>query len=354
LETLNGIADDKAGMVADGVAVLSFAQAQKKARELFSMRRGTGGKVRGALTVRQACEEYVAYLKAEKKTGDDAEKRLNKHVVAKLGDKVVSALTKNELERWKRGMVRTDAEDPDVERASKDSANRVLTSFKAALNMAFNDDENDIPTDAAWRKVKPFRDVGRSREVHLDVAQTKRLIQASGAPDTAFRRLVTAASLTGARAPHELAAVRVRDFHADLGTLAVDGKTGKRDIVLTSEAVTFFKSIAAGRAPDDLLLPKGDGSPWGKNHHVRPMKEAVARAKLPAGTTIYTLRHSHASQAILAGINLQLLAENLGTSVRMLEQHYGKFMQKDRRKLIEAATPKLGIRPSRKVVPFAA
>jgi integrase len=171
----------------------------------------------------------------------------------------------------------------------------------------------------------------------------------------AFRNLLTAALLTGARPPHELVRLRVRDFRADLGTLSVDGKTGQRDIVLTKQAVLFFTGIAAGRGPDELLLPKDDGQAWGANHHIRPMQEVVERAKLPKDCTIYSLRHTCASQSIRAGMNLQLLAENLGTSIRMIEQHYGKFIAETRRELIEAGSFKLdGLDLGSNVTPMGA
>ncbi len=65
------------------------------------------------------------------------------------------------------------------------------------------------------------------------------------------------------------------------------------------------------------------------------MIEAVETAKLPHGTTFYALRHTHISRALLAGVNSQVIAENCGTSVRMIEKHYGKFMKADRRAMFD-------------------
>ena len=357
VETLDGIADDRQD--ADGVAVLSFAQAQAKARELYLAGKTNGAPAPGRLTVKAACERYVEFLKAERKTGKDIEQRLRKHVYPdnegqraallkdSLGDRLVAELTTGELEAWKRGLVRKGA-DAEGERRSKDTANRILSALRAALNQAFRDEKNGIATDVAWRRVKPFKDVGRARQVHLDAEQSRRLINCC---EGAFRRLVTAALLTGARPPHELCTLRVRDFRPDLATLSVvDGKTGPRDIVLTEEAIGFFREISVGRAPDALLLPKDDGSAWGKSHHIRPMRKAVSKAKLTKDCTIYSLRHTWASQSILAGMNLKLLAENMGTSIRMLEDHYGKFIAASRRKLVEESAFKLGLEPSKKVV----
>jgi integrase len=337
-----GAADDYSD--SDGVSVLSFWQAQEKAREWHANR---GHAMQGGpLTVRQACESYVMFLRAHKKTGDDADGRLKKHFLPTLADRPVAELTKEEIEKCHWAMVRRN-HNPEIERQSKDSANRVLSSFKAALNRAFDEPKNKIPSDLAWRRVKPFEAVGRARQVHLDAAQSNRLINVCGG---AFRRLVTAALLTGARAPHELASLRVRDFHAELGTLSVlAGKTGPRDIVLTREAVGWFHGISAGRAPDELLLPRDAGTAWNKSEHTRDMIEAVKRAKLPKGCTLYSLRHTYASQSLLAGMNIKLLAENMGTSVRMLELHYAKFIAASRRELVEKSTFRLGLKPSNNV-----
>jgi len=348
LATLEGVADDH--QVADGTLVLNYRQAQDAARRHVERALHAGGAT-GRYSVADAVADYVAFLRAERKTADDAEKRLAKHVLPLIGTKRVADLQQADVERVKRNMVRQDAEDPDVERRSRDSANRVLSSLKAALNRCFRDPAKGIVTDAAWRKVEPFRAVGRARQVHLDPAEARRLVNACRGR---FRELVTAGLLTGARYG-ELVALRARDFRSDLRTLTVrDGKTGARDVVLTPEGVRFFDGRAAGRHSDDVLLTRDDGAPWGKNHHSRPMKEAVARAKLPAGTVFYSLRHSYASQALLAGMNMQLLAENLGTSVRMVELHYGKFLAASRRKLIEAHGPRLGLKHQRKVLPMVA
>lgn len=338
-----GRADD--AVRADGDGVLNFEQASAKARAVVE---DSPPAENQDLTVQQACDSYIEYLRAHKKTADDAEGRLKKHILPYIGTRLVIELTTADIEKCHRAMVRIDDGDPETERRSKDSANRVLSSLKAALARVFADESNNIPFDAAWRRVKPFKGVGRARQVHLDVAQSNRLINSTSGR---FRWLVTAALLTGARAPHELAQCRVRDFRADLGTLSIDGgKTGARDIVLTREAIQFFKDISAGGAPDDLLLPKDDGSVWGKSHHTRDMIEAVKRAKLPKGCTIYSLRHTYASQSLLAGMNIKLLAENMGTSIRMIELHYGKFLAAARRKLVEESGFKLGLRLDRKIV----
>ena len=325
-----GVADDGL-LVANGRDVLSYEQAHRLAQ----------GPVRGPITVREAIEHYVEYLKAHKRTSYDAERRLNRHVLPLLGDKRVASLTRADIEAVQRRMVKRDPADPEVERRSKVNSNRVLESLKAALSRAYDDDANAIPADTAWRRVKLFSKVSAARQVFLTNEQCTRLVNACSG---GFRNLVTAALLTGARPPHELAQLRVRDFDARSRTLHIPGgKTGKRDCILTQEAVEFFKGLTAGRDPDALLLPRDDGSAWIDRTHIPPMRAAVKRAKLPADCGLYALRHTHVSMALANGMNLQLLAENVGTSVAMIEKHYGKFRPDQRRALIEQAAPKLGL-----------
>jgi integrase len=253
-----------------------------------------------------------------------------------LGNRLVADLGADDIERVQRVMIRRDPDDPEVERRSKDTANRIMKMLRAALN------RTGIAA-GPWRSVQLFRGVARPRDVHLDAAQAKRLINAC---DGALRDLVTAGLMTGARLG-ELVNLRVRHFRADLGTLSVvDGKTGAREIVLTSEGIVFFEAIAAGRDPDATLLPGPDGGRWLRGQHRLPFTAAVKRAKLPPDTVFYSLRHSYASALLVGGINMQVLGENMGTSVRMLEENYGKFTAASRRKLIEASAFKLGLKAS--------
>jgi integrase len=80
---------------------------------------------------------------------------------------------------------------------------------------------------------------------------------------------------------------------------------------------------------------RDDGEPWGKSHQHRPMRAAVKAAGLPSETVFYSLRHYYISRALLAGMNAQVIAENCGTSVRMIEKHYGKFTRADRRRMLD-------------------
>jgi integrase len=360
-----GTADDIAD--ADGAHVLSFTQAQETARKWFAhlARHDRGDFRSGPYTVRECVEEYLAWLQHHRKTGYDARHRVYTHIVPKLGDIQCDRLTTAQIQKWLRDLAASPARlrtkkdakrpnfrelvkgDDDAIRRRRASANRTLTVLKAGLNRAWR--EGKISSDDAWRRVEPFEEADGARVQYLTIAEAKRLLNASE-PD--FRRLAQAALATGARYG-ELAALRASDFNPDSGTIHVrTSKSGKgRHIVLNDEGAGLFKSLAAGKPGDTLLLTKADGSAWNKSHQARPMVEACKRAKIKPPASFHILRHTWASLAIMAGAPLMVVARNLGhADTRMVERHYGHLAPSYVADAIRAAAPKFGIKPERRVV----
>lgn len=61
------------------------------------------------------------------------------------------------------------------------------------------------------------------------------------------------------------------------------------------------------------------------------MRDAATAAKLPKGTVFYTLRHTFIASALTGGMGIHQVAKMCGTSVRMIEKHYDKFLHSDLR-----------------------
>lgn len=298
------------------------------ARKWFA-KQGTAEKA--DYTVADACDDYIKNRRIEKgeKTAKDAEYRINAHIRPELGKVRLTRLTQKQVRDWRDSLVKRG--DDETVRKSKDTANRHLATLKAILNHAYKADL--VGSDAAWSRVAAFPAVGESRKVFLTADETTRLLKNTGG---VFQDLVKAALLTGARYG-ELAGAKVRDFDPKHGAIRLTGKTGTRDCYLSDEGVSHFKALAKGKKADDYLLTKQGGTPWRNHDQKRPMREAIKAADLPADTTFYALRHTHISRALVAGVNIQVLAENCGTSVRMIEKHYGKFLKADRRAMMNAA-----------------
>jgi integrase len=269
--------------------------------------------------------------------------RLERLFLPVFGQTRVIHLTRTKLEAWRDGLV-PRTEDVERRRRAQDTANRVLSMVKAMLNHAAADPANGIENDSAWRLVRPFKGVGRPREAHFDTPEVERLLEAID--DRYFRDLVIAGYLTGARYG-ELAACRVRNLDVEGETLHIpNGKTGRRTVILSPGGAAFLARVSADRPADAPLLPRSDGTAWCASHQIRPMKVALRRAGLDPEATFYALRHSHISRSIEGGVPLNVIAENCGTSVRMIETTYAKILATKRREFIARGAPSLALRAS--------
>ena len=360
VETL-AIADDYSD--ADGVAVLSFHQAQTLARTRMVGRAHAAAGKTGPLTVSDAIEAYIEFLSANRKSSPLARYVADAFILPGLGKVEVSALTTDQLRAWHGKLAKTAARirttpgkkqkfkdgegDPEQARRRKSTANRILTVLKGALNRAWRDGKT--PSDSAWRRVEPFESVDSARVRYLSMDEARRLINAS-APD--FRNLVRGALETGARYG-ELCGLLVSDFNRDSGTVAIrQSKSGKpRHVVLTEEGAAFFRSITAGRAGSSFLFHKDDGNAWLRSHQAEPMREANRHAAIDPPINFHGLRHTWASHAVMNGVPLLVVAKNLGHSdTRMVEKHYGHLAPSYVADAIRAGAPRFGIKEHSNVV----
>ena len=357
-ETTLGPSDD--ALRADGVTVLSFAQAQKAVRTWFAeqARKAAGLPIHdGAYTVAVAMRDCLDEMERKgKKSAKNHRTRAEALILPALGEIEVAKLAPKHLRDWLHAVAQTPArlrtrrgqeqryqeasDAPETIRKRQSSANRTLTVLKAALNHAFR--EGHVESDAAWRRVKPYEDVDAARVRWLKSDETTRLINTC--PED-FRSLVSAALVSGARYG-ELSAMKVADFDPENGTVFVaKSKSGKaRHIVLTEEGIELFSSLTLARTADDLIFLKSDGEPWRKSNQARPLQDACKRAKIKPAVTFHEFRHTYASLSLMAGMDLMILAGNLGHSdTRMVTKHYGHIADEHRAKMIRATAPRFGL-----------
>jgi integrase len=278
------------------------------------------------VTVEDVCRAYVDHIKVHNSPASaaDAEGRFKRLIYGtKIGHIQLPKLKTTDIKKWLNSQVDLgDDDDSDIRRA-KDSANRNLNSFKAALNLAL--DDRLVATDAGWKTVTGFSDVGKRRTGFLDMEQRKALIDAC--PED-LKLLVKAMLLTAAR-PGELATLKVVDFNKSQGTLDLEGKTGRRTATLSTVAYQFFMEQSKGKLPSAPLLSREYGDHWNKDAWKKIFQDAVKKARLPTDTVMYTLRHVAISELIMGGMDSFIVARLAGTSVAMIEKHYGHLRHKD-------------------------
>lgn len=353
-ETRVGTADNVTD--ADEVEVLNWSQAQKAARDWFVRRQreeeGLHPDTNRKWTVADAVNEYLEWYKLHRKSYADTKQTAEAHILPTLGSVEISKLRTEQIEEWrdsiansaprrrtKPGAAQNHGPAPSDEvssRSRKVTANRVLTILKAALNRWAK--RHKLTDRSGWADAERFRGVETARHRFLEHDEAVRLINASG---PVFRPLVQAALLTGARYG-ELTALKVGEFKNGKVFIA-SSKSGKSGwILLTGEGRRFFEMITAVREQAETMFLK-NGKPWGKSHQNDHMRQACINAGIePMG--FHQLRHSYASMAVMSGLPLLLLAENLGHSdTRMVERHYGHLVASFKDRMIEEHAPKFGI-----------
>jgi hypothetical protein len=231
---------------ANSETVLNYSQAQAKARSLFGS--ASEDKAATPLTVRQAVEEYLSWLKQHGGSEKHARNRVENDILPSLGDLVVNALTLDHIEKWQKGLAERprhvrgkkggkarELKSPtgmeEARRRRRSTTNRTLTVLKAALNRAFRNHKSGVTSDKAWRTARPYKKADAARMRYLDRDEIKRLINASSGD---FKLLLNAALLTGCRYG-ELTRLQVGDFDSNAGTVFIqESKSGKpRHLVLT-------------------------------------------------------------------------------------------------------------------------
>lgn len=302
----------------------AFDEASRAARDWF--KQASAGAV-ALHTVGDAASRYVEALRLRRgeAAARDAQGRIDRVVLPKLKDRPLDRLSTHELEAWLHALIPAGHEE-EATRKAKAGANRNLVTLKALLNHAWR--TGRVGSNSAWRKVQAFGNTRRARDVFLTPDQRRRLLDRTKG---AFRNLAEAGLLTGARYG-ELAALTVADFDRAGKRLDIrKGKTGPRTVPLSNAAVSLFASLAKSKLPTAFLLTKDDGTPWKHSDQDEPMREAAKAAKLPKATVFYTLRHTFIASAITGGVDIHTVAKITGTSVRMIEEHYGKLLQDDAR-----------------------
>lgn len=310
-------------LAAPGAPTLDYEQARAAALRWFDGQ--DAGVEDDKATVADACREYVADRLREKGEGcaHDAEMRFRRTVYATdFGAIPLTKLRAPRIKAWR-----------DALGLGKASANRTLIALKAAFNLAVTNRRVHPGAAREWGDVKPYKDAGKRRDMFLDIGQRRKLIEAAGTG--ALRDLMEAVALTGARAG-ELTGAKRGQFDARTGTMTFAGKTGRRDVPLSPAAVALFKRLSSSKLPAAPLFTRDDGKPWAHSDWDELVRAAAEKAKLPKGVCLYVLRHSFITEAISGGMSTLDVARLCGTSVTMIEKHYGHLVASAARERLAA------------------
>lgn len=302
----------------------------KAAADLWFKHMDGGGSSKGE-TVADACRAYLGSV--SESTRKDAEGRFKRWVFndKKFSDVELLKLKHSDVRAWRRRLETTPAipqnkssTEPRKERSAS-SINRDMNTLRAALNLALRD--KLVASDGAWQTaLTPLENADRRRNVYLDVTQRKSLIENASPDLRPFLRALCNVPLR----PGSVAALTVADFQPQTAELTIGkDKAGQaRRIKLPPVTAQLFTLAAKDKTPRAPLFTRADGKPWDKDAWKYPLKSAVKAAGLPEEATAYALRHSTITDLLsLHGLDTLSVATLAGTSLAMIEKHYGHLIR---------------------------
>jgi len=213
------------------------------------------------------------------------------------------------------------------------TVNRLVRAVTAGLNYA--NQLGHVGNPAAWRFAALPDDDESNTAVFLTPPQRKGLIDAASTEAAAFLRGL---ELSGAR-PKELASATVGDFDGE--RLKLSHRKGRppklrvRHVVLDQGGLAFFRLQAKDKSPTAQLF--GDnGKVWRRDRWAEEVRGAIdahnktarPEAYIPTEASAYSMRHARISELLqLYGIDSLTVAAQTGTSLRMIERTYFKFIR---------------------------
>jgi integrase len=298
-----------------------FVEAKKEAEAFAALVESGGRRDVPVETVEEACRRYA-------ESRPDAAGRFSRRVYTDPIAKVkLARLRRHHLEAWRQRLAEQPAlvsrrkKGPQITRArAPSSVNRDMAALRAALNKVL---PPGMPgTQAAWQEaLKAIRNADRQRTLYLDRVQRRALLEQTDGEAEPFVRALSMLPLR----PGAVAQLTVADFDERTSELSIGkDKSGKpRRILLPRETAKLFAAQIKGRHAGDPLFRRSNGKAWDRNSWKDPISKAAGVAKLPVGTTAYTLRHSTITDLVTSGLPLLTVAQISDTSAEMIERHYG-------------------------------
>ena len=229
-----------------------------------------GSTVRG--TVKAACEAYLDKLTQDKSetAANDARGRFKRLIYSDpIATVELMKLAPRHFVEWKKRTLALGG--------TKGTYNRNATPFRRALNLCLS--RREVASNHAWvNELKAFKDADGRRELYLNRAERQRLLT-NATPEA--QRFIKSLLLLPFR-PGDVAKLKVEHFDAHQRILSIPhGKTKRRIVPLTSEAVIHFKACAQDKLPSAWLVSRNDGRQWNKDAWADSIDPSGRRREAP-------------------------------------------------------------------------
>lgn len=262
-------------------------------------------------------------------------KHLRNHIVPAFGERTLADVTLTTLEDFRATLVRKKSGKGLKAKTARDV---IDGTFRALYRDARKEGlaTGDPFALLDWpRKVEPEPDP-------FDEAERDKLLDYFRRKDRFWHAYVFTHFWTGLR-PGEANGLRRQALDLKHGKLSVlvsrsygednapKTERSKRTITLLPDVVRVLRETprSAVPRPDDFVFTTPQGCPVDLDRFVDQHWHRALSATGVRPRKFYATRATFISAALTRGANLKWLADYCGTSVEMIERHYGRFMQAD-------------------------
>lgn len=297
----------------------------------------------------QVAQEYSKFQKDRAEIGEITLHRwrvIDSHIRTQLSRYVGSTqITQIGEDRWKSYPVwrQKNGKGRSGGRVSTGTIRDEMTTFRAIMHFAAT--KSYIPDSKVFRGKVP---VARARREEFTPVEYRKLhtfarrwIKKAPHDRSRWHRqmaynFILVMTNTGMR-PSEARNLRWRDveFHRDrqdrtVVRLSVRGKAKQRILVAAENVATYLervRGISKATKDEDFVFTTDNGAS-AKTLYYGLIKELLEASRLLNSSSgkrrsTYCFRHTYATFRLTEGVDVYFLAKQMGTSVKMIEDHYG-------------------------------
>jgi len=276
---------------------------------------------------------------------------INKYLIPFFGNYQIEKITKEMLADFDSWRISQMGKVP-VGSTKRNHASAYIRLINLAKELGYVGNNQTVPMlDGKGKKSQP-RPAFSKEEIKELLCYTDTWQKSSYTEQTANMRTLCISYIeflvnTGVR--HGTEALNIRWKHLQWHWIGnkkylriwVSGKTGPRYLIAKHEVITVLEKlmrwhklgytglngvIEAKLDKVVFCLPNGKQISNMENIFRNLMVRSQMRTDIGGqNRTLYSLRHTYATQALATGIDIHTLAKQMGTSVGMIERHYSKL-----------------------------
>ncbi len=283
------------------------AEARKQLHKLLA---GDNPKPEKAgMTTRKLCDNYLIRTAEGKEAATHAVQVMHLRAFnASLGHRDPATLKVHEVETWL----------DEQETWSASTKALFITILKAVFNHA---------EQQGYLAVNPIKKLKRRKTGRRDrVVTPEERGKILGAMSANFRDFVTFLDLTGCRPFSEAARITADDIQFDHGRVVLHRhktrkKTGKPRVIYATEAAIELLKRLVEEHPAGPVFTNRFGNGWSKNNAGKYIARVCKKLGIE-GVTLYNLRTTYISNALVNGVPIEVVAALCGNSPQVIHQHY--------------------------------